>query len=58
MRKSEFAPSDTERLEWVLRYAAVKTLGTYQDFDYIPITLEIIDNAIAKEKRITDNEQP
>jgi hypothetical protein len=44
-------PTDAERLAWALKYGHVKTLGTgMQDFDYQPITLEIIDAGIARMK--------
>jgi len=43
-------PTDAERLQWVLRYGMARTLGTgADDYDYHPITLEMIDKAIAKE---------
>jgi hypothetical protein len=42
------SPSDKERLEWCLKYGVVRTLGVAQDFDYLPITLELIDGEIAR----------
>jgi|ERR1051325_1130439 hypothetical protein len=43
------AKRDAARLEWVLKYGHAKTLGVAQDFDYMPITLEMIDGAIARQ---------
>lgn len=44
--------TDTERLQWLLRYGHLKTLGVAQDFDYIPVTLELVDREIAREKAV------
>lgn len=45
-------PTDTERLAWCLRYGHAKTLGSgARDFDYLPLTRDLIDKAIARERR-------
>jgi hypothetical protein len=43
-------PTDAERLEWCLKYGVVGTLGVVSDIEYIPLTLDLIDKAIAKAK--------
>jgi hypothetical protein len=41
-------PTDAERLEWCLKNAVVETLGGVRDIECIPLTLDLIDKAIAK----------
>jgi len=46
------AQTDKERLDWCLRYACGRQIGSGSaDFDYIPLTLELIDKAIAYQKK-------
>jgi hypothetical protein len=52
------APSDAERLAWVLRYGFARRLGVVTDFEYIPLTLDLIDKAIVRERAQPAAAQP
>jgi len=43
--------SDRERVEWCLRYGLAQRLGVVTVVEYIPLTLELIDGAILREKQ-------
>ena len=51
-------PSDTERLQWCLKYVLAKTLAgaeTFDDWEYHALTLDLIDKAIIREREKAQN---
>lgn len=56
-KSAETSPSDTERLEWCLKHGAARTLGVVTDYEYVPLTLDLIDKAIARDRKKAAQEQ-